>query len=589
MAELSDTSTPPAGEAGRDTAVLFAPPFGWEDFCSFRSRRKWAQDLAGHGYPALRIDLPSTGDSPGGPDDPARVDAWTDAIASCSDWLRAETGCGRIAVIGIGLGGLVTVNAVRDGAAIDDLVLWGAPARGRILIRELKAFARLNAVGVDPADTGDHAPLEATEGLPDGSLEVGGFLLAPETAGSLNAIDLRAAAAPGRPGLRALLLGRDGIGPDPDLVEYFERGGTPVSSDPGRGFAAMMSHPQVAQPPIDQFTAVRSWLEEATAPRAVIETRGADPPESCEIESHGTGIRESVFTVEQPFGRLAGVLAEPADREPAPIAAVLLNAGALRRIGPGRIWVDTARRWAAMGVATLRVDLQGIGDADGETTAYADTADFYTLELVDQVVAVLDAMVRAERPSRFVVMGLCSGAYWAFHTARRDSRVEAAFLLNPRALFWDDSLEADYIAQRAAPVTHAGSWRRLARGEIDSSRVREVLGAKLKAKSRGHSSARDERIRLLDEALDDLEQAHKRVLLAFGGDEPLFDEIERSGRLGAVGNRSNVELERIPGNDHTLRPIGTQRFVAKLLDRTLEAELATGHDQSADSARSRIT
>ena len=62
------------------TECCSARPFGWEDFCSFRSRRRWAQDLAGRGHPALRIDLPATGDSPGSPRDPEQLSAWTDGV-----------------------------------------------------------------------------------------------------------------------------------------------------------------------------------------------------------------------------------------------------------------------------------------------------------------------------------------------------------------------------------------------------------------------------------------------------------------------------------------------------------------------------
>jgi pimeloyl-ACP methyl ester carboxylesterase len=555
-------------------AVLLCPPFGWEDLCSFRGRRSWAQDLAEHGFPALRIDLPSTGDAPGSPSDPARVDAWTDAVAAGGRWLREETARERIAVIGLGLGGFIAVNAASRGAEIDDLVLWAVPARGRTAVRELKAFARLNAVGIDPADaTADPHPPES-ERLLDGSLEVGGFLLSPETVEALTSLDLTAVELPPRSTRRALLLGRDGIDPDPDLVQLFERSEAAVTLDPGSGFAATMNHPQEAKPPTAQFGPVRGWLSEA--PAAPVGRSGSSPgsAEECEISLDGTTIRERVFTVEQPFGRIVGVLAEPLDAEPAPLSAVLLNAGALRRIGPGRIWVDTARRWAALGCPALRVDLQGIGDADGETTAYADTADFYTLELVDQVVAVLDQIEAAGLPSAFALMGLCSGAYWAFHTALRDSRVEAALLLNPRALFWDDSIEADYAAQRVARLRQPGSLRRVVRGEVSPARMREIVGAKLGAASRGRSSARSERGRLLNRALDRLSEADQRLLLAFGGDEPLYNEIERAGQLESIAGRSNVELERLPGDDHTLRPISTQRYVAKLLDRTLEREYA---------------
>src|SRR4051812_48548873 len=56
--------------------VLLLGPFGNADACSYRPRRDWAQRLAAAGDPTLRLDLPGTGDSAGGPRDPRLVARW---------------------------------------------------------------------------------------------------------------------------------------------------------------------------------------------------------------------------------------------------------------------------------------------------------------------------------------------------------------------------------------------------------------------------------------------------------------------------------------------------------------------------------
>ena len=127
------------------TGIVFCPPFGWDELCTYRSLRAWADSLVADGHVALRMDLPGTGDSGGSPRDPERLKAWTQAAASGADWLRSAQGCERIVAIGIGLGGTVAVKAVADGAPIDDLVLWSVFARGTLVMRELRTFAEMAA------------------------------------------------------------------------------------------------------------------------------------------------------------------------------------------------------------------------------------------------------------------------------------------------------------------------------------------------------------------------------------------------------------------------------------------------------------
>jgi hypothetical protein len=273
---------------------------------------------------------------------------------------------------------------------------------------------------------------------------------------------------------------------------------------------------------------------------------------------------------------LPGILAEPGARvEQAPLCAVFLNAGALRRIGPGRMWVDVSRLWAARGVPTVRIDLEGIGEADGDDAPYSDTAALYVPKLVEQTIATLDALSDRGLPPRFVLIGLCSGAYWSFQAALRDDRVSAAYLVNPRALFWDEAVEHSRSMRRAAKLTRGSSWRRLLRGEVPMSEVRSVARGALAMMRRPGSLASSRRTQCerLDHALDDLESSGTRLLLAFGGNEPLFDELEREGRIDEMSGRPGIEMAIMPGSDHTVRPLATQRYLASLLDDALSTEL----------------
>ena len=132
-----------------------------------------------------------------------------------------------------------------------------------------------------------------------------------------------------------------------------------------------------------------------------------------------------------PDGHLVGILARPggpaAVGEGPPRPAVLfLNAGVLHRVGPHRLHVILARKLAAQGVTSLRLDLSGIGDSRPVPGAlsFRQSAVVDTCSAMDRLETDTDAR-------RFVLFGLCSGADNALATATEDPRVVGLVLLDP--------------------------------------------------------------------------------------------------------------------------------------------------------------
>jgi alpha-beta hydrolase superfamily lysophospholipase len=576
----------PAQDAPRQTAVLICPPFGWEETCSYRSRRDWAESLAAAGHPTLRIDLPGSGDSGGSSKDPGRVEAWTAAICSAADWLRATTDSRRLATIGIGLGGLLACQALGEGAPIDELVLWAVPSRGRTFVRELRAFGRMETA--KSADWNEHAP----DPPADGSIGVGGFVLSAETTQALEALDVTTAAIPAGQLQRALLLERDGIGVEQRLQDHLQAAGAAVTVSPASGYGEMMAPPHEARSPIDVFGRSLAWLAESSspAPGAASVPSAAQPSaqrprparavrqrDTIELTIDGVRISETPITIDEPGGRLFGVLSEPVGERALGITALLMNAGAHRRIGQGRMWVGAARRWAARGVPTLRLDLRGIGDAEGDATRFHEVGELYTAEMVDETLVALDALDARGLGPAYVLAGLCSGAYWSFHAALRDERACAAFLLNPQTLVWDPSLHTARTLRR-------GSRAKVLRGEVPLTQIASLafgippmLARRALARLRARQEGGDE----LDRALDRLRDTGKHVQFIFSGPEPLREEFELQGRVARAERWPNVGFDFIPGHDHILRPIESQRLAHEALDRALERELRRVADDSA--------
>jgi hypothetical protein len=381
-----------------------------------------------------------------------------------------------------------------------------------------------------------------------------------------------------------LLFGRDRLGPDKRLRGFLEAAGCDVRVESGADYAALTAHPQRAANPSESIAASIRWLEEGEARlEGAARSAGAVVPaapaigsvpgaEGIEMHAHGSLIRERTLSLDLGTVRAFAVLSEPVDVEPSPVCVVLMNAGALVHIGPNRTWVELARRWAARGVPTVRVDLEGIGETDGDDTRYMTDAGLYTPQLTQQARAVLGELAENEVAERFIVAGLCSGAYWSLHAALADSRVAGALLVNLYSFYFSEELMAERRTDMALHALRGEGWRRLARGDFNSAQVRRVLKSLRPRRMRDRKlhpveSAQSGQI---DTALDRLRAQGTEVLLLMSEAEPLYAQFERQGRLSRLDRWPNLTVERYHSRDHMFRAVSVQQHVIDRLERGLE-------------------
>lgn len=553
----------------RRLAVLFCPPFGWEDVCSYPALRTWAEALSDAGFASARFQLPSTGDSAGSPRDPDRLEAWTNAVGSAAEWLRETTGAELVAAVGIGLGGLLACRAVARGAPIDDLVLWSVRARGRMLLREMRALAAVVA---------DRYPEESRpELLRPGELDLAGFLMSAETVTALEGVELTSLAVPRGHGRRVLMLERDGLAADRALRAHFELAGAAVSVRPTDDYATMMLDPLESVTPRGTIETTLAWLREGSSQAAAPMRRPAPTPSrpAMELEWRGVGIRETPLQLGAAGG--FGVLTESLSAPSAPLCAVWMGAGALRHIGPNRMWVEIARRWAARGVPTVRVDLPGIGDAGGVLGEPPTNRDLYSPARVEQARAVLDELAVRGLPDRFMLGGLCVGAYWTLRVALEDPRVLGAAMLNLYAFTWSEALAAERETNASLRALRSALQRRVLRLRVDRDVIRRSAVKLRPARVRAGLRRSGERAEAAEarRAFEAFSARGTDALFVLSEGEALHRQWSRLGLLGDLGRWPAVRVEALPTRDHVFRAVWLQHLVHESVDRALDHVLGT--------------
>ncbi len=342
-------------------------------------------------------------------------------------------------------------------------------------------------------------------------------------------------------GRRIMVLSRDDLLPDAKLVSVFEESGGAVEVSAGSGYAAMMEAPHDAIPPTATGTVIVEFLQRDWQVRAS-EAAGDPGAESvltesagkrtAAIEEAGSHVLETICTFGRSPASVFGILSEPAaEVSSSGLCLLFLNPGSARHIGSNRMWVEAARRWAGRGIPSLRMDFGGIGESDGKPLR--DIAGLYEPELLDDIEAAMASARSRFGVRRFVVIGLCSGAFWAFHAAIRYPDVCGAILLNPRLFFWDPEVDRRRILRRMVNgFTDSKTWGRLARGKITRC----------------------------------------RLTLVFTEGEPLLLEMEEEGQLPPE-DRSRIRCIRIANCGHTFRPLWAQQLVHELIDREFDAVL----------------
>lgn len=377
----------PGGEVAR-AGVVICPPLGRQHLDTYTGLKLLAQRLCAKGFAVLRFDYPGTGDSMGDQCRDSAVDDYLEGIRTAAGYLQA-CGVRSVSLVGLRVGALLAATAAPLITGLDGLVMWDPVTNGRRYLREQQALYRMTVGGEESAEL----PPEP------GAVPLLGITLSSAAAAALGALKMPAAVGP----ISVLVLTR------PEHTDDRLLAALPAADD--CTVQEIVGQPDFVEPPsivvkipMDTLAMIERWLDaNLTSETFAFEPVFADVAVADELPD-GRKIIETITGLGP--NRLFAIRTAISGATEGGPTVLCHNTACEHRVGSGRIWPDTARQLAALGVSVVRYDRRGVGD-----TGVA-TGEFPWMHSPEAKADVTDAVAALAVPEdRLMMAGICSGAW----------------------------------------------------------------------------------------------------------------------------------------------------------------------------------
>lgn len=558
-------------EAGgsRQCGVILCPPFGHEYMVSYLSYKHLAHQLAKVGFDVFFFDYNGTGDSADKNGD--KIIVWQENIRQASGYLKSIAKVDHIVLFGVRLGGLLAASVASEINAAG-LVLAAPVISGRAYCRELLILRGTGNIQVDEKN--------ASRSVTDDELT--GYEFSAETRHSLSKLDLLKHTAPDCP---VLIFARDDVaGQERKLADTWQHNEQrPVLSE-SAGYAAMMTHDaDQTTVPLRLWQECTDWLmshfalnDQCSSIRTETKLKT-----SALIDTKNTTVEELIA-----FDGLVGVVSYCKNKDILQFPAVILsNVGANHRVGNHRLYVTLARSLAHAGFLVLRYDKSGIGYS--KITPDERENDVHNPVGVIDVKMAMDTMMSRFSANSFVLMGLCSGAYFSYLTAIEDDRVRVLVLMNQLTYQWNSSTSIDEKKGRSIKstqfylraVSNFNTWKRLILGRLDMKNISYNLTLRMMRKLEGRFSKsissftkNTYTLNAVARHFQSIKNRGTELLFIFDANDGALDLMNE--KLGSdasyLGTGDHVHIVVLDGVDHTFTPRWAQTYLANFIPQFLQ-------------------
>jgi hypothetical protein len=179
---------------------------------------------------------------------------------------------------------------------------------------------------------------------------------------------------------------------------------------------------------------------------------------------------------------------------------------------------------------------------------------------------LLDALTARGLPSRFVMVGFCSGGYRSLHVALRDRRVAGVFAIGLpffRWTWWTSNVRDSWLT----------TWE----PKPGDSDLKIKVGRTLQLGLRAANYTQHRVIRVgqlfrnrADHVIGRLNDQGTELVFMLKGASYAHEQLTQPRRAARLRRLRHVGVHRLPGDDQRFRPLPSQQFVTDQLDSALD-------------------
>jgi len=566
-----------------NTGVVICAPLAVEYMNSYRSLRYVADYFALAGNPVLRFDYHGTGDSSGIEEDDNRVQEWLSNINLAINELKNRSGCKNIVLFGFRMGATLAA-LVAEKTPIDSLIIWAALSSGKKYIRQITLLQKTSAI----------------QTIDDSSniLEAGGMGYWDQTVTDLKSIDLSEIIPQVK---HVLIIPQEEQLSDTKLQKIWSSKGVNVTQLNLLGSASMLVDAHKATVPVQAIKSIVQWVVKNSNHEMI----NSQLNESEDNKSINTEIKFKSchdFTANSLPSKIhekliyfgekknyISILSETDKSKKNNLPTIIIaNSGANHRVGPSRLYVLLARELSLLGFRVLRIDVPGIGDS------IVSNQSIENIEYVNSSSEKISAVIKSLSPEpedEFILMGLCSGAYFSFHAALdlHHMNIIESILINPLTFYWDEGMtENDSPTKEFSTwnwykkaLTNPSSWTKLLKGKIDFNSLFFAIKGRMliKFSSQQRRKNADSELSLKDKHrlqlgvdLTTITKNNTHLQFILSRSDPGYDILmTNAGKvIKKLQKERKVQVQFVEKADHTFSKYKARYEVINLILKTLK-------------------